>query len=252
MDLGQFDFYLITLLFFIVAAVYSSVGHAGASGYTAVMALFSIEPIFMRPTSLMLNLVVGSIGLYRFSKADLVNFRKVFPFLIVSMPAAYWSAQLTIEKKYFYWALAIIFLISGLKLIRGKFFIESESEMKNIPLPLALIAGGSIGILSGLTGTGGAIFFTPLLLKMKWAKAKQASGLSVAFVFANSIFALAGIAQKSEFFNFTVTIVWVVAVALGAVLGSYWGVFKFTNSKVQKVLGAVIIIAAMKMLLNAV
>lgn len=98
MDLGQFDFYLITLLFFIVAAVYSSVGHAGASGYTAVMALFTIEPILMRPTSLMLNLVVGSIGLYRFNKANLVSYQKVFPFLIISMPAAYWSAQLTIEK----------------------------------------------------------------------------------------------------------------------------------------------------------
>lgn len=246
------DFLMITVLFFVVAAAYSSVGHAGASGYSAVMALFSVSPILMRPTSLMLNLVVGSIGLYRFNKAGLVNFKKAFPFLITSMPAAYWSAQLTIEKKYFYCALGIVLLISGIKLTFSKASISSEPEVKPVSLPIALIAGGGIGVLSGITGTGGAIFFTPLLLKMRWAEPRSAAGLSVVFVLANSIFGLAGIFKSSDFFNFKVTIIWILAVTIGALIGTYFGVFKFSNLKIQKVLGAVMILAAIKLLSSVV
>lgn len=252
MELGQLDFFIITLLFLAVAAAYSSVGHAGASGYSAVMALFSVSPILMRPTSLMLNLVVGTIGLYRFSKAGLVDFKKIIPFLAASMPATYWAAQLTIEKKYFYLALGIVLLISGARLVFNKTSTSSEPEVRHVSLPIALIAGGGIGALSGITGTGGAIFFTPLLLKMRWAEPRSAAGLSVVFVLANSIFGLAGIFKSSEFFDFKVMAVWILAVTIGAVIGTYFGVFKFSNLKIRKTLGAVMIVAAFKLLSNAV
>ncbi|NJM09495.1 MAG: sulfite exporter TauE/SafE family protein [Bdellovibrionaceae bacterium] len=248
MEVWHLDFFIITVLFFVVAVVYSSVGHAGASGYSAVMALFGISPLLMRPTSLMLNLVVGSIGLYRFHKAGLVNLRKVGPFLVASMPAAYWSAQLNVEKTFFYSVLGFVLLVSGLKLVFGKPSTNGDFRVNNVSLPVAMSAGGIIGVLSGVTGTGGAIFFTPLLLKMKWADPKHAAGLSVVFVLANSVFGLAGIFKSSVFFDIWLTAVWIIAATIGAVIGTYFGVFRFSNSGILKVLGAVMIVAAIKLL----
>ena len=146
MEIWSSDFLLITILFFFVAIAYSSVGHAGASGYSAVMAIVGVSPMLMRPTSLMLNIIVGSIGFYRFQRAGLVNFKKVLPFLVTSMPVAYWSAQLIIEKKYFYLALGVILLISGtspdgklveaIELPKHKFFVGTQfhPEYKSRPL----------------------------------------------------------------------------------------------------------------------
>ncbi len=248
METIQSDHLIMAVFFFFVAVIYSSVGHAGASGYSAVMALFNIAPILMRPTSLLLNLVVGSIGLYRFQKAGFVNLRVVAPFLMTSMPVAYWAAQMDIEKQYFYLALGLVLLFSGVKLIINKSSTSSLSEVKDPPLLLALFCGGIIGFLSGITGTGGAIFFTPLLLKMKWADPKNAAGLSVVFVLANSVFGLAGILKSSEFFDLQLSLIWVLAVLMGALIGTHLGVFKFSNSKIQKMLGVVMTIAAIKLL----
>lgn len=248
----QLDFFIITVLFFIVAAIYSSVGHAGASGYSAVMGLIGVSPILMRPTSLMLNLVVGSIGLYRFRKAGLIDLKKVSPFLMASMPAAFWSAQLNIEKEYFYLALGFILLVSGLKLVFSRPSAADTFQVKKVTLPIALTVGGIIGVFSGITGTGGAIFFTPLLLKMKWADPKHAAGLSVVFVLANSVFGLAGIFKSSVFFEVSFMVIWVFAVVIGAVIGTYFGVFKFSNINFQKMLGVVMMVAAIKLLMAAV
>ena len=249
MEAVQIDHLVMAFLFFVVAVVYSSVGHAGASGYSAVMALFNIAPVLMRPTSLMLNLVVGSIGLYRFQKAGLINLKVVGPFLITSMPSAYWAAQLNVEKKYFYLALGLVLLFSGSKLLISRSTKSEYTPIKKAPLFTSLFWGGVIGFLSGVTGTGGAIFFIPLILKMNWADPKNAAGLSVVFVLANSIFALAGIIKSSQFFEIRLSALWAVAVILGAVVGTHFGVFKFSNYIIQKVLGVVMVIAAVKLLI---
>ncbi len=248
MDALPLDYLLMGFLFFAVAGLYSSVGHAGASGYSAVMALFNIAPVLMRPTSLMLNLVVGSIGLYRFHRAGFVNFKLVAPFLLASTPAAFWSAQLNISKTYFYLALGLVLLFSGLKLVLTSSVENSSLDLRKPPLLLSLLSGGVIGLFSGITGTGGAIFFTPLLLKMKWADAKSAAGLSIVFVLVNSIFGLAGIYSSSLFFELHWTLLWVVAVLVGALVGTQIGIFKFSNLKIQKMLGLVMLIAAVKLI----
>ena len=249
MEAVQIDHLVMAFLFFVVAVVYSSVGHAGASGYSAVMALFNIAPVLMRPTSLMLNLVVGSIGLYRFQKAGLINLKVVGPFLITSMPSAYWAAQLNVEKKYFYLALGLVLLFSGSKFLLSRSAKSDSASIKEAPVFASLVWGGVIGCLSGITGTGGAVFFTPLILKMNWADPKKAAGLSVVFVLANSIFALAGIFKSSQFFDFRLSALWVVAVILGAIVGTHFGVSKFSNNKIQKVLGVVMVVAAVKLLM---
>lgn len=251
MDILSVDFFLITILFFIVAIVYSSIGHAGASGYTAVMALIGVSPLFMRPTSLILNIAVGLIGFYRFNKAELIEIKKVTPFLLSSMPIAFSSSQLNLNKKYFYLALGLILLVSGLVLLQKKKMILDELKINNISWPLAIICGGIIGFLSGITGTGGAIFFTPLLLHMKWTTPKQASGLSVVFVLANSIFGLAGISQTGTFFNLNMMFLWILTVTIGALIGTHCGIFKYSSWNIQKVLSFVLILASLKLFLNA-
>jgi hypothetical protein len=113
---------------------------------------------------------------------------------------------------------------------------------------MAFFAGGMIGAFSGITGTGGAIFFTPLLLKMRWAGARHAAGLSLVVVMANSIFGLAGILNSSQFFDLDLTLAWVSAVAAGAAIGSRFGAFEFSDSRIQKVLGCVMMVSAFKLL----
>ena len=246
------EYVFVTFLFFIVATIYSSVGHAGASGYSAVMALFSISPIFMRPTALILNLVVGSIGLYRFHKAGLINLKTVTPFLVTSVPATFWASQLKLNKEVFYVLLGGILLATGLKLVFGNENKIQLEETKAVPFVWSLPTGAVIGFFSGITGTGGAIFFTPLLLRMNWANPKSASGASVVFVLVNSIFGLAGIYQTTNIFEFRIMIIWLLAVIIGAIFGTYLGIFKYTNTGIQKILGLIMIIAALKLILMSV
>lgn len=250
MELFSYDFFIITILFFSVAIVYSSVGHAGASGYSAVMALMSVQPLMMKTTSLMLNIAVGVIGFYRFYQAGLIDLKKVWPFIILSMPVAFFASKLTIDKRIFFFLLAIMLLISGVK-----YFIQKPTSSldafyfrdNEIPKPAAIVSGGVIGFLSGITGTGGAIFFTPLLLSAGWAKPREAAGLSVCFVLANSIFALAGITNVGAFIDVKLSLIWILTVVLGALVGTYLGIVKFSGSNIKKVLGIVLVIASIKL-----
>ncbi len=250
MELFSYNFLIITVLFFAVAVVYSSVGHAGASGYSAVMALMSVQPMLMKSTSLMLNIAVGLIGFYRFYRAGLIDLKKVWPFIIFSMPMAFFSSQLVIDKRIFFFLLAVLLLIAGMKLCIHKSSsssVEVCSQERVIPKSAAMFSGGLIGFLSGITGTGGAIFFTPLLLSAGWAQPREAAGLSVCFVLVNSIFALAGISKAGTFINIKLGLIWIFVVVLGALVGTYLGIIKFSGSSIKKILGLVLITAAIKL-----
>lgn len=243
------DAALISALFFLVAIVYSSVGHAGASGYAAILALFSVAPEIMRPTSLILNVVVGSFGLFRFYRAGLIDFKKVFPFLVASTPAAFFSASLNVDKKVFFVLLGILLLLTGGRLLLGAGRkSEGTRTVREIKIPVAMGAGGTIGLCSGLTGTGGAIFFTPLLLGAKWAEPREASGLSVVFVLANSIFGLAGIWSSTRVIDVRQIIIWSMVVLAGALIGTHFGIKKIPDAKLKRILGLVLLVASYKLL----
>ena len=241
---------LLALLFALVAVLYSSVGHAGASGYLAAMALVGLAPEQMRPTALALNLLVGGIGLLRFWRGGFVRWRNVLPFALASAPAAFFAARVQLPKQSYSLLLGLILLIAALGVFRSATRAASEdvrAQGRVVPWLPALLAGGSIGVLSGLTGTGGAIFLTPLLLFMHWMPTREASGTSVAFVWINSLTALAGLLQAQGTLPRALPL-WLVAVAVGALVGTQLGLKWLPVRMLRYALGVVLLIAAGKLL----
>jgi uncharacterized membrane protein YfcA len=248
----DFDLYTLAALFFLIATLYSSVGHAGASGYLAAMALLGFAPEQMRPTALALNILVGGIGLYRYHKAGLVPWQKVLPFVLASIPCAYFSAQWKIPKETYSILLAGLLLVAALGSWRSGVIIERIGESvqsKHIPIFTALLIGAAIGCLSGMTGTGGAIFLTPLLLYYSWSHTREASGISVAFVWLNSTAAIIGLMQSNQTLPEALPW-WLLVVALGAILGTQLGIQHWPTHRLRKGLAIVLLIAAGKLLLG--
>ena len=241
---------LLALLFFAVAVLYSSVGHAGASGYIAAMALLGFAPEQMRPTALALNLLVGGIGLFRFWRSGHVRWRNVLPFVLASAPAAFFAAQVKLPADSYSLLLGLVLLVAAAGVFRSASRAESddiESIGRRVPWLPGLLIGATIGVLSGLTGTGGAIFLTPLLLFARWMPTREASGTSVAFVWINSLTGLAGLLHASGTLPQALPM-WLVAVALGAVLGTQLGLRWMPVKALRHALGVVLVIAALKLL----
>ena len=243
--------FLLAALFFIIATLYSSVGHAGASGYIAAMALMSMPAAVVKPTALALNILVASIGIARFGAARLVPWRLVLPFVLASVPCAYFAARLQLPALWYQRILAMVLLVAAVQLWRtaGRAKIEDASaQVRSPPLWAALLAGAAIGVVSGLTGTGGAIFLTPLLLFAHWAPTRMAAGASVVFVLGNSIAGLFGTAAALDRLPPQLPW-WLGAVALGALLGTQFGRGALPVSGLRRVLAVVLVIAAVKLAL---
>lgn len=239
----------VALLFFAVAILYSSVGHAGASGYIASMALLGFAPEQMRPTALALNLLVGGIGLVRFWRNGHVRWRNVLPFVLASAPAAFFAAQIKLPKETYSLLLGMILLVAALGVFRSAARAEQtdvEDVGRRVPWLIGLLIGAAIGVLSGLTGTGGAIFLTPLLLFAHWMPTREASGTSVAFVWINSLTALAGLIHASGTLPQAMPM-WLAVVAVGALLGTQFGLRWLPVRVLRYALGVVLLIAAGKL-----
>jgi uncharacterized protein len=240
-------------LFFIVATLYSSVGHAGASGYIASMALLGFAPAQLRPTALALNLLVGGIGLFRFWRGGQVQWRNVLPFVLASAPAAYFAAQIDLPKETYSTLLGVVLIVAAVGIFRSASRADVQDVAaigRQVPWSLGLLVGGGIGLLSGLTGTGGAIFLTPLLLFAHWMPTREASGTSVAFVWVNSLTALAGLMHATGSLPAALP-AWLIAVAAGAVLGTQFGLQWLPVARLRQALGVVLLIAAAKLLFAA-
>lgn len=237
-------------LFLLVATLYSSVGHAGASGYIAAMALLGFAPEELRPTALALNLLVGGIGLIRFWRGGHVRWRNVLPFVLASAPAAWLSAQVRLSPDSYGLLLGTVLLVAAVGVLRSAHRAEAEdaaSAGRRVPWAVGLLAGAVIGTLSGLTGTGGAIFLTPLLLFMRWMPTRDASGTSVAFVWINSLTALSGLLYSGQTLP-AVLPLWLFAAAAGALLGTQLGLRWLPVRGLRYALAAVLLIAAGKLL----
>jgi uncharacterized membrane protein YfcA len=216
---------LLAALFLAVAVLYSSVGHAGASGYIASMALLGFAPEQVRPTALALNLLVGGIGLFRWWRGGHVRWRNVLPFVLASAPAAFLSAQVKLPKESYSLLLGVVLLAAAIGVFRHASRAEAEDEAsrgRNVPWMAGLFIGAAIGTLSGLTGTGGAIFLTPLLLFARWMPTRDASGVSVAFVWINSLTGLAGLLHSGQSLPAMLPW-WLGVVAIGALIGTQLG-----------------------------
>lgn len=241
---------LLAALLFAVAVLYSSVGHAGASGYIASMALLGFAPDQVRPTALALNLLVGGIGLLRWWRGGHVRWRNVLPFVLASAPAAFLSAQIKLPRESYSLLLGIVLLVAAIGVFRHASRAEAEDaavQGRKVPWLPGLLVGAAIGILSGLTGTGGAIFLTPLLLFAGWMPTREASGTSVAFVWINSLTGLAGLLHSGQSLPSMLPL-WLGVVALGALLGTQLGLQWLPVRGLRRTLGVVLLIAAGKLL----
>jgi uncharacterized membrane protein YfcA len=240
-------------LFFVVATLYSSVGHAGASGYIASMALLGFAPAQLRPTALALNLLVGGIGLVRFWRGGQVRWRNVLPFVLASAPVAFFAAQIQLPKEAYSTLLGLVLLVAAAGIFRSASRADVQdiaAAGRQVPWALGLLIGAVIGLLSGLTGTGGAIFLTPLLLFAHWMPTREASGTSVAFVWINSLTGLAGLLHATGTLPAALP-AWLIAVAAGALLGTQFGLRWLPVAKLRIALGFVLLIAAGKLLFAA-
>ena len=233
------------LCIFAAAVLYSSVGHGGASAYLAAMAFFNVAPETMRPASLTLNIFVATIGAVRFYRAGCFSWSILLPFAVASVPAAFIGGWLTLPGKAYKIVVGIVMLTAA-----ARFAWKPVADTsKPIPLPIALLCGTGIGLISGLTGTGGGIFLSPLLLVMGWAETKQSSGVCAAFILVNSIAGIIGLLTKPVTFPAMLPL-WVVAAVAGGLIGSGLGATRLSNPTLRRLLAVVLVIAAMKLLLT--
>ena len=230
----------------VVAFLYSSVGHAGASGYIATMTLLNFSAGVIRPTALVLNILVATIGTIQFTRAGHFSWPLFWPFAVLSIPAAFLGGYLKLPADVFKVLIGIVLLISALRLI----FRQGDPPHTQPPQkPLAMCMGAFIGLLSGLTGTGGGIFLTPLLLFAHWAKTKQAAATSVLFILVNSTAGIVGYATSGQPIPYVAGVLAASAIA-GGTLGSYLGSNKFPVRAVQILLAVVLVIAGTKLVMT--
>lgn len=235
----------ITVGVLVIAFLYSSVGHAGASGYIAVMSLFGAAPAMMKPTALVLNIVVACISSWQFWRAGFLDWHLFWSLAALSIPMSFLGGYLNLPATAFKVLLGIILLLSAVRFLMKPI---KNAELSEPTLPVALSVGGGIGLLSGLTGTGGGIFLTPLMLLQRWASIKTASAVSAMFILVNSVSGLLG--------NFTATkqipkfaMILILAVVVGGTIGSYLGSRKLSHIIIQRLLSIVLIVAGLKLIL---
>ncbi len=234
-------------LLFLVAFLYSSVGHGGASGYLALMAIWGIAPEVMKPTALLLNLFVSLTSFIQFYRGGHFRWKLFLPFAIASVPMAFVGGMITVDADIYKKILGTLLLVP---IIRFLFFRNiGVSEIRKADIILSLLIGAAIGFLSGLIGIGGGILLSPALLLLKWADMKQTAAISALFIFVNSLSGLAG--QLTKGIQFTSDMYVYVAVAFaGGLLGAYFGSLRFKATILKYLLAIVLIVAAYKLLLT--
>lgn len=237
---------LLTAAIAVVAFLYSSVGHAGASGYIAVLSLFGLLPAVIKPTALVLNILVAAIGTFQFWQAGHFSWRLFWPFALLSVPLAFLGGYLNLPSHIFKILVGAVLLFSAVRFFLNPTADDVRAEPSK---PIAITSGAGLGFLAGLTGTGGGIFLTPLLLLMRWAHTKTAAAVSALFILVNSVAGLVGnFSSTKRFPTFAVPLL--IAVLVAGTAGSYLGSHRFPHAVIKRLLAVVLTIAGIKLLLT--
>jgi uncharacterized membrane protein YfcA len=238
---------LLAVLIFIAALLYSSVGHGGASGYLAAMALFNVAPTVMKPTALSLNILVSSIAFVKFYRAGAFSWRLFWPFAITSIPMAYLGGTISLPGHLYKPLVGVILIYAAAKAF---WTAKQATHQVNVKpqTPILLIIGAALGFLSGLSGVGGGIFLSPLLFLFRWAEIKVISGIAAAFILVNSTSGLLGLIKTDPTLPSALPY-WAVMAIAGGFIGAEFGSKRLSNPAIKRLLAVVLALAGIKMIL---
>ncbi len=230
------------------AILYTSVGHAGSSIYIAIMSLFNLPAPVIKPTALSLNILVSSFTSWRYIKAKFFDLKLLIPLCIGAIPFAFLGGHLQLPVAVFKTLLGIILLFSGVSFLAKPNFGQ-ERIIARPHISVSILIGAAIGFLSGLTGTGGGIFLSPLILLMGWASVRAVSGTASVFIFVNSVSGLLGNFSSVSKIPSALPL-YAAAVLFGAIIGTRIGIRQFSNTAIKRALGGVLIIAGAKLIFH--
>lgn len=233
----------------VVAFLYASVGHGGASGYIAVMVLLGFAPDVVRPTALVLNLFVSAMAFAQFTHAGHFRWTSFWPFAVASVPMAWLGARITLDAQVYKRVLAVCLVVAVARLLG--LFGGTEVPQRKPPLMIALTIGALLGLIAGMIGIGGGIVLSPVLLIFGWSTAKESAAISAAFIFVNSLAGLSSISATlfdpaAGIFGYQ-HLVWVAAALAGGSLGAFIGAQRFSQMNLRQVLGGVLLLASFKL-----
>jgi uncharacterized membrane protein YfcA len=237
---------IIAILFLAAAALYASVGHAGASAYLAVMGLFNFAPGVMKPTALALNILVAAVATVKFYRAGLFSWSLFWPFAAVSIPAAFLGGAIVLPPRWYQTVVGVVLLYAAVWMFRSA-LRPLTRQTRPPPLWAALVAGLAIGFLSGLTGVGGGIFLSPLLLYMGWAETRATSAVAAPFILVNSIAGLLGHVSSVSQLPANIPL-WGVAALLGGWMGASYGSKRAPAPVLRQLLSLVLVVAGVKLI----
>ncbi|NOY37775.1 MAG: sulfite exporter TauE/SafE family protein [Chlorobi bacterium] len=230
---------------FFIAILYASVGHGGASGYLAVMALFAMDPVMMKSSALTLNLFVAGISFYAFYKAGYFNPRLWWPFALTSVPFAFLGGTMNVNPRIYKVILGIFLIFAVFRIV---FRPKGSNEITKIHLPLALFTGAVLGIFSGMIGIGGGIILSPLILLLGWGNIKETAATSALFILVNSVAGLAGLISQGATFSPLIPFL-AGAGILGGLIGARMGSMKVSFVQLKYLLSFVLLFAGIKLIL---
>ncbi len=238
----------------VIASMYSSVGHGGASGYLAVLSLTAYaanDPVWLKQHAWSMNLLVAGIAFFAYKKSGFFDIKLALPFIVASVPAAFIGGYLQVDNTVYDILLSITLVFAGWKLYSTKDSHSSVEINKLPPLHIAIVVGFVIGILSGIIGVGGGIFLSPIILLFGWSDPKTTAGISAVFIWVNSFSGLVGSTVSGQLaLDLSTLIPFSIAVLIGGYIGSKFGSEKFSQNSIRNMLVAVMLIAAIRQILD--
>jgi uncharacterized membrane protein YfcA len=236
---------LVALSLMVVAFLYASVGHGGASGYIAILSLFNVPVDVYKPLVLILNIIIAGIAFVQFYRAGYFRWSLCWPFLITSIPFAFLGSRFSIHSNVYNLLLGGALIFPIIRLLG--FSPKEKKEARRMPISWALLIGAVIGFVAGLLNIGGGIFLSPVLILMAWANAKQSAAVSALFIVCNSASGLIAGTILPVAFD-TTFYLWLGAAIVGGIMGSYLGSRNYKQRTIQYLLATVLGIACIKLI----
>lgn len=247
------ELFALAAAFFLLAALYSTVGHGGGSGYLMAMGIAAVCPDVMKPTALILNLFVASTALVRFGRIGGFHWRTLWPFVLTSLPCAMLGGAIDLDPGLYKRLVGVVLVFAAVRLAYRVPGPQTAEPQRDVPVVAGLAWGAAIGLLSGLVGVGGGVFLSPALLLFGWATARRTAGVSAAFILINSAAALAGLIGRhgAPPIDPAATAVFAAAVLGGGFIGTSFGTRRLGHIGLRRMLAVVLILAGIKMIVIA-